>query len=90
MAQVRTTEEKLLGYFGAKRMDFLMNNYGEVYERAFLEGALVTHCRRIQKAAESKMETVMKDMLKNKWPGSPEERKKRAEERVLKEIIYTL
>ena len=90
MEQTRSTEEKLLGYFGAKRMDFLMNNYGEVYERAFLEGALVTHCRRIQRAAEAKMETTIKEMLKNKWIGSPEESRKRAEERVLSETVYTL
>ena len=90
MEQAISTEEKLLGYFGAKRMDFLMNNYGVVYERAFLEGALVTHCRRIQKAAEVKMETMIKEMLKNKWVGSPEESRKRAEERVLSEIVYTL
>ena len=90
MEQAISTEEKLLGYFGAKRMDFLLNNYGEVYERAFLEGALVTHCRRIQKAAEAKMETMIKEMLKNKWVGSPEESRKRAEEQVLSEIVYTL
>ena len=90
MEQMYSTEEKLLGYFGARRMDFLMNNYGEVYERAFLEGALETHCRRIQKVAETKMEMMMKEMSKNMWPGSSEEKKKRAEERVLSEIVYIL
>lgn len=90
MEQTHSTEERLLGYFGARRMDYIMNNYGEVYERAFLEGALVAHCRRIQKVAEMKMETVLEKMSKNMWPGSSEEARKRAEDRILREIVYTL
>ncbi len=83
------TSEEALGYFGAKRMEFLMNNFGEVYERAFLDGALETHCRRIQKQAEEEHEALVKEISKGK-PDETEEIDKIAEALVLKKMVFTL
>lgn len=81
--------EENLGFFGAKRMEFLIMNYGSVYQRAFLDGALEKHCRRVQMQAEKKYQSLVKEFSEAKIDEA-EEADKVAQELVLRKMVFIL
>lgn len=93
--------EGTLTKYGLLRKNFLKEHRGGTYQYMILKGNLKEHCLQIQKQAEERMELLTEQMAKEEgineelkatdqmgWVAKMNSIKSRAEEIVLKELIY--
>ncbi|MDR1736320.1 MAG: TnpV protein [Oscillospiraceae bacterium] len=90
--------QKPLGRWGMMRKDFLKENRRITYNYMLMHEELYPHCREIEEAAESMMETLMKSLTANtplpdraaqpmEWAAAMNGLRAQAEETVKTEII---
>lgn len=90
-----------LGRWGMMRMNFLKEHRKAEYTERVLHENLYTHCREVEKLAESRMEIMMEQFPKAagvteelkhrdpmKWVGLMNNCKAQAEEIIKRELIY--
>lgn len=93
-------KEVVIGKYGMLRKSFLREHKSGWYQSMLLTGKLDEHLRIVQKAAEERMELLMKELLKSHpaldkeadqlaWASHMNMLMAMAEEIVLDELIYT-
>lgn len=97
---VITQSEIVIGKYGMLRKSFLREYKSGWYQSMLLTGKLDRHLQEVQRAAEERMELLMKELLKNRpapnkevdqlaWMAHINMLMAIAEEIVLDELIYT-
>ena len=91
---------KPLGKYGRLRRTYLMNHRPILYNTMLLNGSLYPHLMEVEQTAESRMQQMMTELLKQnpaplkardpmRWVGLMNTLKAQAEELVLTELIYS-
>ena len=89
--------------YGLLRRSYLKDHRGGIYSGMLIEGTLKAHCLMVQEQAEQRLETIMRrlaelegvnERLKAEdqmaWVRRMNNIRARAEEIVLKELVYTM
>ena len=88
--------------YGLLRRSYLKDHRGGIYSGMLLEGTLKAHCLMVQEQAEQRLETIMRRLAEREgvdehlkaedqmaWVRRMNNIKARAEEIVLRELVYT-
>ena len=88
--------------YGLLRRSYLKDHKGGIYSGMLLEGTLKSHCLTVQEQAEQRLDTIMRQLAENEgvderlkaedqmaWVRQMNNIKARAEEIVLRELVYT-
>ena len=93
-------QEKALGKFGRLRRTYLMQHRPVLYNSMLLSGSLYPHLMEVEQTAESRMQQMMAELLKQNpapdkaqnqlmWVQHMNSLKAQAEELVMTELIYS-
>ena len=93
-------QEKALGKYGRLRRTYLMNHRPVLYNTMLLNGSLYPHLMEVEQTAESRMQQMMAELLKQNpapdkaqnqlmWVQHMNSLKAQAEELVMTELIYS-
>ena len=93
-------QEKALGKYGRLRRTYLMKHRPVLYNSMLLNGTLYPHLMELEQTAESRMQQMMAELLKQNpapdkaqnqlmWVQHMNSLKAQAEELVLTELIYS-
>ena len=88
--------------YGLLRRSYLKDHRGGIYSGMLLEGTLKSHCLAVQEQAEQRLDTIMRQLAESEgvnerlkaedqmaWVRQMNNIKARAEEIVLRELVYT-
>ena len=88
--------------YGLLRRSYLKDHRGGIYSGMLLEGTLKVHCLMVQERAEQRLDTIMRQLAESEgvneclkaedqmtWVRRMNNIKARAEEIVLRELVYT-
>ena len=93
-------QEKALGKYGRLRRTYLMKHRPVLYNSMLLNGTLYPHLMELEQTAESRMQQMMTELLKQNpapdkaknqlaWVQHMNSLKAQAEELVMNELIYS-
>ena len=93
--------ERPLGKYGLMRKDFLCQHKPILWARLCTSGELFSHCREIEDAASSRLETILPALAQEagateelkardplRWTGLMNACEAQAEEMILRELVY--
>ena len=93
-------QEKTLGKYGRLRRTYLMNHRPVLYNTMLLNGSLYPHLMEVEQTAESRMQQMMTELLKQNpapdkeknqmgWVRHMNSLRAQTEEIILTELIYS-